>query len=353
MKFEVYSDKEILEEILLESSKYQNWNNILKHHSDVYLNMSQTDYDLEIALADESILFQYLQDTGGKEPIPNERFFIDFEADNNIVEGKPLSAFFLKKGDAEINSLKEHFGLLFQNEKIDDKIISNKFQKNCNKNDIYNNAGLIGWKAIMPTQTLGYNSLIITDPHLFNNDKNVNGVFVNYGVENIILFLDAILPLQLGVEFHLLIVSSRQNGGFSEAKMQSIFHDLNTRIIALRGYSITTELVITPNSIHRRSSFSNYHLINCDKGFKLFSIDDPSRVNDDNSFKYWNIFEINLQAHGDSQFKELVDEVPKIKAGIRSAINTINGMKRNLEDKKCYGLPPDYSIKNRLINHFP
>lgn len=353
MRFEIYADKELLETILLESDKYENWNNILKNHSDVYVDLSQADYEADIALTEESILFQYLQDTGGKEPIPNEQFFVDFEANNNIVESKPFSAYFLQKEDAEINSLKEYFGLLFQNEKIDDKILSNKFQKNCNKNDIYNNAGSIGWKAIMPNQVLGYNSLIITDPHLFNNDKNVNGIFVNYGVENIVLFLEAILPPQLGVEFHLLIVSSRQNGGFSEDKMQLIFNDLNARIKGLRNYSINVELIITPDSIHRRSSFSNYHLINCDKGFKLFSIDDPSKIYDDNSFKYWNIFEINLHAYGDSQFKELTDEVPKIKAGIKSAVNTIIAMNRNLEDKKCYGLPADYSIQNRLINHFP
>ena len=353
MKFEVYADRELLETILLESNKYENWNNILKHHSDVYVNISQDDYDNDIALADESILFQYLQDTGGKEPIPNEQFFEDFESDASIVESKPLSAYFLNRDDNETCTLKDKFGLLFQNEKIDDKILSNKFQKNCNKNEIFNNHGVFGWKAIIPAQILGYNSLIITDPHLFNNDRNVNGTITNFGVENIIKFLDAILPIQLGIDFHLLIVSSRQNAGFSEIKMQSIYNDLNVRITALRNYLINLELIITPNAIHRRSSFSNYHLINCDKGFKLFSIDDPSKVHDDNSFKYWNIFEINLSSHGDSQFKELNDEIPKIKNGIRSALNTIVGVKSNLEDKKCYGLPVDYSIQNRLINHFP
>lgn len=353
MKFQVYADLELLETILLESSKYKNWNNILKSHSDVYVDMSQIDYDRDIALADESILFQYLQDTGGKEPIPNDQFFIDFKADNTVVERKPLSAYFFNKDDNEISALKNKFGLLFQNEKIDDQILSKKFQKNCNKNEIFNNSGVIGWKAIMPSQMLGYNSLIITDPHLFNNDKNFNGTIINYGVENIIKFLDALLPIQLGIDFHLLIVSSRQNAGFSDAKMQLIYNDLNVRVKALRNYLINLELIITPDAIHRRSSFSNYHLINCDKGFKLFSIDDPSKVHDDNSFKYWNIFEINLSSQGDSQFKELTDEVPKIKSGMQTALNTIKGMGSNLEDKKCYGLTVDYTIQNRLINHFP
>ena len=64
MKFEVYADRELLETILLESNKYENWNNILKHHSDVYVNISQDDYDNDIALADESILFQFLMARG-------------------------------------------------------------------------------------------------------------------------------------------------------------------------------------------------------------------------------------------------------------------------------------------------
>ncbi|MDE5492785.1 hypothetical protein [Elizabethkingia meningoseptica] len=353
MKFEVYADRELLETILLESNRYENWNNILKHHSDVYVNMSQNDYDTDIALVEESILFQYLQDTGGKEPIPNEQFFIDFEADNSIVENRPLSTFFFNKKDVEINSLKKQFGLLFQNEKINDTILSKKFQKNCNKNDVYNNAGLIGWKAIMPIPDFCYNSLIITDPHLFNNDKLINGVTINFGVENIINFLDLILPKNLGVDFHLLIVSSRQNSGLSEPKMQSIYNDLNARISVLRLFSIKLELVITPDTIHRRNSYSNYHLMNCDKGFKIFSVDDPSKVQDDNNFKYFDIFEITNPNFGDAHYKELIEEVPKIKSGVNTSLNTIRAIGGNLEDKKCYGLAVGNVIQNRLINHFP
>lgn len=353
MKFEVYSEREILETILLEAERYKNWNIILKHHSKVNINISQDDYDSDISDPDNSILFQYLQNSGGKEPFPNEQFFTDFEANNSIVEKQPLSAYFLNKNDDQIENLIEKFGLLFQNYKIDDELLTQKFQKNCTKNEVFVQGLLYGWKAIMPPHNLFFNSLIVTDPHLFNNDKNVNGTFVNFGVENIISFIDLILPPTLGIEFHLLIVSSRQNGGFSEAKMQGIYTDLNNRISALRSYNIKLELVITPETIHSRNSFSNYHLMNCDKGFKIFSVDDPSKVQDNNKFKYFDIFEIIDPIYGDSHYKELVDEIPKIKSGIQTALNTIRGIGSNLEDKKCFGLQTGFILQNRLINYFP
>lgn len=353
MKFQVYSDLEIFETILLESEKYGNWNNILKNHSDVFVNISQDDYEKDIAKTEDSIIFQYLKDSGGKEPIPNMQFFKDFEKDNSIVVNKPLSTYFLSKDDTTIQSLIDKYGLIFKNLTIDDNILCAKFQKNCNEGEIIANADSVGWKAIMPQRKFVNNSLIITDPHLFNNSKNVNGIDVNYGVENIVSFLDFILPRTLGIDFHLLIVFSSQNKGISEAKFQTMYNDLYNRISALRQYNFIFELIMTPSTIHSRNSFSNYNLINCDKGFKIFSIDDPSKVHTNNKFKYFEIFEINDSSSGDSHFKELTEEIPKIKSGIYEAITTIKSVNRNLEDKKCSGLDSSYNIKNRLLNYFP
>ena len=349
MKFEVYSDKELLEEILLESSKYQNWNNILKHHSDVYLNMSQADYELEIALADESILFQYLQDTGGKEPIPNEQFFIDFEADNNIVEGKPLSAFFLNKGDAEINSLKEHFGLLFQNEKIDDDILSKTYFKSFTKDDIVSDGNNEGWKSISYPSRLLHNSLIINEEHLFHNSERGN----NIGVSNIINFLDHVLPLNLGIEFHLCIITELHPSLNNENSTKKIYDEISTFLSTQRGYSIGFELIFTKQTLHNRTSYSNYQLITLDKGFKVFSTINNSKVLDKNKLNFNNIFKNNNPSNGDTQFKELTDDTPLIKESINNCTAYVIKIGNTSTPFRCYGLSADYSIKNRLINHFP
>lgn len=353
MKFEVYSDKEILEEILLESSKYQNWNNILKHHSDVYLNMSQTDYDLEIALADESILFQYLQDTGGKEPIPNEQFFIDFEADNNIVEGKPLSAFFLKKDDAEINCLKEHFGLLFQNEKIDDDVLSEHFYWDFDKEFEYKDASdNEGWSYFLNSYMKVSNVLVLNDPYLFDNPELIEKEYVQTGSINLINFLNQILPSKLSVDYHLLIFTGNNKKDMSEAKAKSIYEFLCQELKKIRSFNIILELIVSKDTLHRRRAYSNYAIYKCDQGFDLFSERKKNYPKTDNDLAIDNIF-TSIKSKGSSvQFFDLVSKTQKVKLSTVKALDNIKEAKV-YRGERCHGLPPDYSIKNRLINHFP
>ena len=319
MKFEVYADREIFETILLDSNIYKNWNNILKYHSDVYINMSQNDYDLDISDPENSILFQYLKESGGKEPTPDEVFFNDFKIDDTVVVNKPLSTYFLDLDDSQILKLKEKFGLLFHNYKIDDQVLSQKFQKNCTKNEIFNHDSLVGWESFIPSPKYFFNSLILTDPYLFSNDTMIGGTPVNIGIKNIIAFLDLVLPHKLQIEFHLLIISSESKAGFTESKAQGIYDELSIAINLIRSYSIKLELVFTPDVIHRRNAFTNYYTFICDKGFKLFSVADLSKILDDNKFQSLGIFEINNPTDGDSNFKELIEELPKAKAGINNA----------------------------------
>lgn len=349
MKFEVYSEKELLEAILLENDKYENWNSILKNHSNVYINMSKGDYEKEIEKGEDSILFTYLHDTGGKEPIPNEQFFREFEDDNNIVENKPLSAYFLKKTDIEITALIDNYGLLFQNDEIDDNVLSNTYFRSFVKDCKVNNTGSNGWKSIKFPNSLIHNTLIINEAHLFHNDERG----INIGVSNIIDFLDHVLPIKLGVDFHLCIVSELCPRLYNEVITRKIYNDISVFLSENRSYKVIFELIFTKETLHNRTSYSNYHLTTLDKGFKVFSTVNKNKVRDKNKLYFDNIFKNNISSTGDTQFKEIADDTPLIKKIINNCIVYVSKNGNVSNPYRCYGVPADYSIKNRLINHFP
>lgn len=353
MKFQVYAEQELLETILFEPEKYHNWNSIIRNHSEIFLNLSLEQYEEEIAKEEESILYLYVQGMAGKEPIPNEQFFTDFNNDNDIVESKPLSTYFLNKNDAEILRLREHFGLLFQNDKIDDDVLSEHFYWDFDKEFEYKDANTNeGWSYFLNSYMKVSNVLVLNDPYLFDNPELIEKEYVQTGSINLINFLNQILPSKLSVDYHLLIFTGNDKKDMSEAKAKSIYEFLCQELKKIRSFNIILELIVSKDTLHRRRAYSNYAIYKCDQGFDLFSERKKNYPKTDNDLAIDNIF-TSIKSKGSSvQFFDLVSKTQKIKLSTVKALDNIKEAKV-YRGERCYGLPPDYSIKNRLINHFP
>lgn len=353
MKFEVYADRNILESILLEDEKYSNWNNILKHHSDVFVNINQDDYDLDISDTENSILFQYIQEAHGKEPIPSEQFFEDFEKDNSIVLDKPFSTYFLEKDDQTVSALSEKFGLIFQNSMIDDTVVSGKYYSDIDADDDYEDGiGNHGWKYLLPKFSKKMNALIVNDPYLFDNTEPINGENVKTGVINLLAILDAVLPKTLGIDFHFLLFTGNDKKEMSLAKAESIYNDISSGLKGLRPYNVIFEMVVCQNTLHRRIIYTNTSVFKSEHGFDMFSERKKPKPKTDNDITIEDIFQNLGENSGEPQINEIFKKIPKIKNGAEKALENI---KNNTvyKGERCHGFDATFSIRNRLINHFP
>ncbi len=353
MKFQVYSEKEIFENIWLDNVKYPNWNNILKFHSDVFLNISKQDFEADIDNTENSILFQFLQATGGKGLQDDELFFIEFENDNSIVIEKPFSTYFLDKDEALVNSLSEKFGLIFQNNNVDDNVVSAKFYADIEADDDYEDGmGNHGWKYLLPEFSKKMNALIVNDPYLFDNTEPINGENVKTGVINLLAILDAVLPKTLGIDFHFLLFTGNDKKEMSPAKAESIYNDISSALKVLRTYNVIFEMVVCQNTLHRRIIYTNTSVFRSEHGFDMFSERKKPKPKTDNDITIEDIFQNLGENSGEPQINEIFKKIPKIKKG---AVKALENIKKNTvyKGERCHGFDATFSIQNRLINHFP
>jgi hypothetical protein len=101
-------------------------------------------------------------------------------------------------------------------------------------------------------------------------DITVNGDIKYWGEENLLHLLDAVLPQNLLVDFHVLIVTQNQNN-----KTINWYNDFVTRfeqdINALRPYNISTGVLIhNSEDFHQRCLITNYVFGESNWGFAAF-----------------------------------------------------------------------------------
>lgn len=355
--FEVYAERDLFEQIISDEANYPNWTNIIANHSTSYLDLSEEELNEIKENPGDGLLDAFFNAYGSDCVESGYSFFKDFNENNFTPVSNPFSAYFLNKNDQEITNLTDQFGLLFSNNKINDKYLVRDFSKKLIKDVTQISGHLQGWKAIIKDEKFTFNSILLTDPHIFLNEENSE----NLGPANIINLLDAIMPQKLNISMDITVITSvinkegkkRNSAGLSTTKAEQLFNKVKFGLTNIRTYPINLQLVFTPNVIHDRYVFTNYNSFECKSGFKVFSIADKSKVNFDNSFKYYGNFIRHKPENGDSSFNEVISEIKKTIEHITSTLRTLKGTGSNLEYQKCFGFDDTYTIKNRLLNYFP
>lgn len=343
MNYKVFSEVEVFEEILL-NHNYPKWNNVLKLHADNYLNLSDDEIETFLASQEPNILTEFFNATGKGFKSGKELFFNEIAENPEALIKHPCSYFLLNKEDHEITDLINSYGVIVQNSNINEDIISKRCYEELIKNKEYFDGSKKGWHFLADKEIL--NSLIISDPHLFDNAESRK----NIGFSNIKNLLDAILPNSLKIPFHLLIIVEEKSNGSLAPFFNKIQSDLIDEIQKLRDYEIIVEIIVTSTIIHKRRAFSNNFVIGCDKGFKLFKIRDNQKCFDDNDFELNYYFHSNDPNDGKPNFYEFIQRLPNIKKGINEVLEWRRN-KPETPNKRCYGLEePEFKIKNRLYH---
>jgi len=342
--FTIYSDKDIFENIISSPDTYPNWNKIINDHSAICLDINEVDLDAEINNPD-SILFLFMQSNARAiDLVPLDNYFQTIYANPATVIDKPRSVFFLNIDSNTAINLQEENGIIIQSkDQIDDKILLGSYFKDLPKSTVCESGRILGWQSLITFDLPPSNSLIISDNFLFKNEERN----LLIGEPNIINLIDAILPSNLSVDYHILIIAE------DNRKTQQWCENLKTRISiaikALRPYTIIIEFLFSA-TIHKRVILSNYLNGSCDKGFSVFSPRDNSTVREDNDFRLDRVFN-NLHSLGGDV--EYTSKENSLKGIFKKSNEAFQWLQRNapIENRRILGdCNDDFSIKNRLLN---
>ena len=334
MKFEVYTEKETFEEIILNNNQTTNWYSVC-NGSDTQILLNLTDENLEEELIPGTPIFEFVKASGGRKPVALASYFIEIQGQISRIVEKTWAAFHLKISQEKALLLQREFGVVVQPSNEIKDILDGSFGKYISKGErIVDQFGNKGWKMLLSSVPLPpLNAIVLSDPYVLDEDSGETGIL------NLTQILDVLLPDELGDEFHLLIITDpkwKQNQTLSKrraAELKQAIDGLN------RPFKILTEIVFS-ETIHKRLAISNYFIFTSDIGFNVFKRDQktPKKDTDILLDRIFSRYDSNL---GDSPFKISIKRLQEL-------------------NKKCqapnavfYGACQGYeSIKNRLLVDF-
>jgi hypothetical protein len=340
--FIVYAEKKAFDEITFNGS-YPNLKSIFTNHSTIFLNLTKDEVKEDI-LSEGEIFFYLHAYPGANIPKAYPAQFRNVYDDFSTLVFTPRSIYFLNIAKHDADSLQQQYGIIVQSSNdISDNILRGGAHRELNKDMVLNDGIGSGWKSLFDFTLPPSNSLVVTDDWLFKNEEMGNII----GETNIVNFIDAILPIGLLTDFHILIITDDQ--ARTQLLCERLVVDLSSRIKVLREYPIVFELVFA-DTIHKRKAILNYISITCDKGFAMFRLSDNLTIRDDNDFRYERVFNRIEKEEGDTVFYSDTLLLHKIKDKCISVRQYITNRHQEPNRRILGDCNPDKSLKNRLIN---
>lgn len=340
---EVYCTGEFLERLyhqLVESSKpddlldISNWikvfNKFLLNECELIIDIDDEDIRER---AEENPYYRRLYNEGRIKFHSHPDTFRQMEIDDQYFRGKTTELFLLSLGKEFCNNVKERYGLICTSlEKIDDTL-----PELCQFSiKIIHQEEALSW-SFLEKFRFPSNAAVIADNYIL---KNRIGIDVN-----LFSILEALLPDQLNIEYHLTILCRETRN------LENDYQLINEFLKSRYNYPIILSIGITETglkNIHDRDIITNYCMYNSGAGFDLFK-----KTNQGLNSKYFtriyilpaafsgNSIDIN-QPNNDAEFSNQ-----------DNYISTLNHLKRVWENIPEKLANKRYFIgmrKNRLFN---
>jgi hypothetical protein len=172
-----------------------------------------------------------------------------------------------------------------------------------------------------------WSSVLISDNYLF---KDLNGG-LKLGFQNLKKFFMYFLPKKSTEKIYITIVSSnsrRHNDprrGFifiqSKSEWDKEFEKFKQSIKEINpALEINIELFLTRETIHKRVLITDFTYGWCDKGFKIFDVNNRVDKNNENDFHYYNLFQ-NLNDSGNSYYELALNNLKELNSKCRDTSN--------------------------------
>ena len=334
----LFTEQEILDDIALFAEDFPHWNKVITSGLHICVNIKDDELEKRLIDPEDPIFLVYNASATMELPIALDTYITDLKTDLSQVIDKPRSIFLLDIEDALAISTRKDFGTaVYSMHNIPENIFDFPFSLDLEKGQTIASS----WKGIINFEKPISNSLIITDNHFFKNEDSG----VNRGFSNLVNFIDAYLPDQLSIDYHITIFAedcSKTNGWWVKE-----YGKLVALIKPLREFPINIELVLT-TTIHRRRFISNYVFGKTDQGYDVFHAKEVNKVKIDNEFEHFEIFS-NLNNPGTKYFQSCDNTIIKLEK-VATSVSEYVASEGNELGRMLFGCNKDKTIKNRLLN---
>jgi hypothetical protein len=339
---QIYSDILPFETVVLYPEKYPNWFKIFSEHCNVFINMTDKDYELE--KLSNPILIEFIKLNTGREPIPLKYHFDNVYADSATVVSTPRAVYFLDISRKAADEIQQNFGILIQSiEAIDDDVLRNTFYRNLPSNNSCNENGRIGWQLLLENKLPPLNTIVISDNYLFANEDG------NRGLKNVIQLINSLLPESLNTDFNILLIA-QEHKIKDVAWCNKMTDDIKSEINNFnKPYNIIFEIVFA-ETIHKRIAISNYFTITPDKGFAIFKTEDLQTIHEDTEIQIDRVFHRINKNEGDTEYLNAENSLEDIKQICLSVAQYISNRPNDKNYRILGDCNADNTLKNRLIN---
>lgn len=342
-KIKVYLTKDTFEDIAIFDDEFPNLNRLFREAAVFVLDMS--DDELDAALEDVASDFAVFCNSNNLKTIAKKSVLQNLKSNRNELVKQCRSLFIMDVTVEEARTIQEETGILvLSKQDIDDNVFNHSFWRHRFVKDVaIKGDAITEWKDVLKDMPwLPTNSMVITDDYLISESQ----ASLEDCVENIKGLLDAILPANLAVDFHILISCSHPK--CDEQKRNQIVGNIKSYIKSKRPYDVKIEFIFY-DSIHQRKIITNYNVMVGDKGFINFN-NKKRKIIDDNPTYACTLFQNIIDSIGDTEFGMATLDLEKI-FKIGEVVKTMNNNGVHDYSKRIVGdCKPDKSINNRLLN---
>jgi hypothetical protein len=329
-----------IEEFALFEEEMPHWNKIIKSGIHLCLNISEDDLAAKMTDEFDPLYIAYNSSGTMELPVALGGYIEQVKEDLSLAIDKPNGIFVLNIENNAALEIQNKMGMaVFSSANVPIDLFSKTFFMELDKNAVINE----GWKGIIHFKKPLSNSLVISDNYFFTNEDNGS----NRGLSNLVPFINAYIPDQLEIEYHITVVAPNGKGKSNDWWVKE-YGKLVLAIKQLREYPINIELVLAKSEIHKRRIVSNYVVNKSDKGFDVFYSNNLEKVKEENDFEYLEIFS-NLDNSGTKHFHSAIKLINQISKHCNGIANYLSGNKNQI-DRSLFGCNPDKTIKNRLLN---
>jgi hypothetical protein len=306
----VYTDFNILEEIFLfkdDSENHRLLYKIIMDFSDVMINIEDEEFD---QIKGNNIIIKSLIKRPDKKIYPLKRFFENIKEED--LSNFPRDIFILNESQDFCNSSMQKFGVLVLNsgDLNDVKTLAKRHKKIYSKDEVVETTlpltTLKGWHSFTNDLKLHpLNSIVIIDNHIFNNRKS--------GMKNLVNLIGSILPEQLDVSFHILIIIDNREVKLNRNALSKFKEEIHNQLSMKVDYEIKIGIIShsLDGEFHNRVLISNYFIITSDYGFDCFENERAKKsFSPSTSSAYYTLF-VN---QGDPEIKLITQKLKAAKS---------------------------------------
>jgi hypothetical protein len=307
---------EALDEIITFQEEHPELYNILYNHSNIVIDSDDDEVD---NIVGKDPYLKVLAKRPNFGPLQGAKEVFE-NIESLDVEEHPYDLFIVDRDPSTCIELQTDLGVCILSEKAlkDIAVLKSKLYKvliqgELWKDNLPDGQSVEGWEAVLKDlKVVPINSLILIDDYLFSPT-------VADGEENLISLLKKVLPATLKVDFHLMIITSNENAHLKGKNLKRVADRINS---IGRPYRVNTSLMTHNNNpiFHKRVIVTNYHLLYCDQGFKVFK---AGKVKLDNDFNLKGAYHSVCDVNCDIELKQMFVQLKK--ASIHLAKRPTNG----------------------------